>query len=567
MHNSQQVPFDIFSLTEKSASERMLWIAARLIEDGIAEQLMATDVQSVDSHYLDGSSEHPIELLARLSSNNHQQSFIAEQNITQQLCRQYQLDYGIEPRDDVLVVKPSLTSMYMRFWNMYLAGKNHSHVFVVASEPYTRYLWQPQVERIYGLPVHLSLQEPRLIKEQLDKTDSINEQAEDSSLTFDDADLDLTRVLNMVDTSSEQTIEKLNSWLLGNAFQLLASDIHLEQRRADVRVRFRIDGILSDYATLPKSTGVALLNRIKVLSGLDITESRMPQDGRISVSKEFGIQEVRVSSMPLITGEKLVMRIFDPSLLYQPLQQIFTDEQQYQLWLDLIGKSQGLILVTGPTGSGKTTTLYSTLAHLHSPRVNICTIENPVEMIDQRFNQVQVNNQIGMSFVRALENLLRQDPDIIMIGEIRDKETARIAVQAALTGHLVVATLHTNDALSAVHRMLDLAVPRFLLQATMKAVLAQRLVRLLCSECLAQATKNTCLNCRRTGYKGRRAVFELVAITDTIRDALAQENQAQMLTKMRQAGFGSLLQAGEQLVRQGLTDAEEVYRVCPSDTW
>ena len=566
MKCSQQDQFYVLSFSERSFNERMRWIASCLIQDAITKVLTAFDVQNVDSHYLDGSVEHPIELLARLSSNNHQQSLITEQKITRELCRQYRLDYGVEQCGELLPLKPAINNDYMNHWGIYPLGKSDARVFVSASEPYTRYFWQPYIERIYGLPVCLCLQEPRYINELIDKLGSTSKQQEDNVLELDNASLDLTRVLNIAESDSEQGIEHLSSWLLGNAFKLFASDIHLESRREDLRIRFRVDGVLSDYATLAKSTGIALLNRIKVLSGLDITENRVPQDGRISVSKEFGTQEVRVSSMPLITGEKLVMRIFDPNLLYQPLNQIFSDVGQYQLWLELVEKNQGLILVTGPTGSGKTTTLYSTLAHLHSPKVNICTVENPVEMIDQRFNQVQVNNQIDMSFVRALQNLLRQDPDIIMIGEIRDKETARVAVQAALTGHLVLATLHTNDALSAVHRMLDLGVPSFLLQATMKGVLAQRLVRLLCSVCFGKEEKSDCVSCRRTGYKGRRAVFELVAITGAVREALAQDDQSHLLAKIRQAGYASLMKSGERLVSQDLTDTKELYRVCPSDS-
>ena len=555
-------PASIFDLPGCSHNQRMAWIGRSLVQEALDDSIDidTTHPESLAKYYADGATEHPIQLLARITTHNQQKARITEQQVVHQLCHIYQLEYG-EP-EQLAPLKETASLEYQRHWHFYIAGHKDNTLIVLASEPYSRYYWQPHLERIYGLAIALHLLEPRLITEQLDKIDSSREIEVKGIASHT---IDLTRLLNIDETGEEgkeRSAEQISRWLLNQAFDQHASDIHLETRRTDLLIRYRVDGILSDYATLPQYTGQQLVNRMKVISGLDITESRLPQDGRMTISKETDVQEIRVSSMPLITGEKLVLRIFDPDALYQPLSDIFTDQQQLDLWRLLISNNQGLILVTGPTGSGKTTTLYSTMAQLHSPRINICTVENPVEMIDQRFNQVQVNTRIGMTFSRALQNLLRQDPDVIMIGEIRDEETATIAVQAALTGHLVLATLHTNDALSAIHRMGNLGIPSYLLQSTLKGVLAQRLARLICRDCKG----NQCPNCRHTGYQYRQALFELIAIDPDIREQLAATNQKDLLSIVRQSGYPSLLDAGQKLVSQQLTDTAEIYRVCPLET-
>ncbi len=377
-------------------------------------------------------------------------------------------------------------------------------------------------------------------------------------------------------------------WILQYAFDQRASDIHMEPRRDIGNIRFRIDGVLHQVYQMPAKVMAAVNSRLKILARLDLAEKRRPQDGRIKTRSPDGQEvELRMSSMPTAFGEKLVLRVFDPDSLLKDYTALGLSDAQEDTWRALTDQPHGIVLVTGPTGSGKTTTLYSTLRQLASDEVNVCTIEDPIELIEPQFNQLQVNTGLGVSFAQGVRTVLRQDPDIIMVGEIRDLETAEVAIQAALTGHLVLSTLHTNDAPAAITRMLDLGVPAYLLRATLLGVMAQRLTRRLCPHCrepgpvdaaewsaLAgvnapapkQLTRATgCLECRATGYLGRVGLYQLLEIGPKFRSLIDDKTDLASLRRAaRDSGSLSLREAGLNLVRSGETNAREVLRVTPS---
>jgi general secretion pathway protein E len=371
------------------------------------------------------------------------------------------------------------------------------------------------------------------------------------------------------------------------AFDQTASDIHIEPKREHTLVRMRIDGVLHTIYKLPKSVHSAIVSRIKNLSRLDMAEKRRPQDGRIKTDKGDMEVEIRVSTVPVAFGEKVVMRIMDPDILFRDLDKLGFDPLDLERYQKIIEMPHGIILVCGPTGSGKSTTLYSTLNRISTPTINITTVEEPIEMVHESFNQIAVQHQIGITFGSILRNILRQDPDIIMIGEMRDLETAENAIQAALTGHLVLSTLHTNDAPTAIMRMLDLGVPHFLLQATLVGILAQRLVRKVCNYCKEIADVDTdqlrnlgldvgrngtvqlahgkgCEKCRGTGYMGRTCIVELIPFTEAIRRLTqASADVDAIRAKAREEGMRTLRESAIDKLLKGVTTYEEVLRV----TW
>jgi len=373
--------------------------------------------------------------------------------------------------------------------------------------------------------------------------------------------------------------------LLGYAFEQRASDIHFEPKRNVTLVRLRIDGMLHDVHVIPKIVYQALVSRVKLLSGCNIAEKRRPQDGRIKRDQGGHEIELRVSTMPTAFGEKAVLRIFDPDVLLKTVNELGFSSTDLPKFNDFLGRTHGIILVTGPTGSGKTTTLYSVLKQLSKPELNIVTIEDPIEMVQEEFNQVAVRPAIDLTFANALRTVLRQDPDIIMVGEIRDQETAEHAVQAALTGHLVLSTLHTNDAPAAVTRLLDLGVPHFLILSTVIGIVAQRLVRVNCAHCAVPHTPTLeealalgmpvealqahnvrrgagCLHCRQTGYIGRDGVFQVMPISERIRGLIAKQTSSiALLDAAREEGMRTLREAAIEKVLQGVTTVSEMIRV------
>lgn len=373
--------------------------------------------------------------------------------------------------------------------------------------------------------------------------------------------------------------------LFSYAIQQRASDIHIEPKREQSLVRLRIDGVLHPVYKLPKKVHNAIVSRIKALSRLDMAEKRRPQDGRIKLDKGDAEVEIRVSTVPVAFGEKVVMRIMDPDILFQDLEGLGFSARDFETFKGFIERPNGIILVTGPTGSGKSTTLYSALRRLSTPEVNITTVEDPIEMVHEDFNQIAVQQGINITFSSILRNILRQDPDIIMIGEMRDLETAENAIQAALTGHLVLSTLHTNDAPSSIVRMLDIGVPYFLIQATVIGIIAQRLVRKICPYCrenyevdasalkilgietgldgkLTLAKGKGCVKCRNTGYLGRIGIFEIIPVTETIKELIRPESNIDLIGKKAEAeGMRTLRKDAVAKMLEGVTTYQEVLRV------
>jgi general secretion pathway protein E len=388
-------------------------------------------------------------------------------------------------------------------------------------------------------------------------------------------------------TSNDQHIVHAVNHLFLYAFDQNASDIHIEPKREISQVRMRIDGVLHVVYRLPKNVHSAIVSRIKNLSRMDMAEKRRPQDGRIKTDKGDVEVEIRVSTIPVAFGEKVVMRIMDPDILFQKLEKLGFSKEDYQRFNRFASLPHGIVLVTGPTGSGKSTTLYSLLRKLYRPEINVTTVEDPIEMVHEEFNQIAVQSQVGVTFGSILRNILRQDPDIIMIGEMRDLETAQNAIQAALTGHLVLSTLHTNDAPSSIVRLLDLGVPHFLIQATLVGILAQRLVRKICPRCkevfevdgaalmeqglnlggekrYRLARGKGCQHCRHTGYRGRTGVFEVMPYTPALRRLTSETADMSGLRQAAQKeGMQTLRQSAVHKLRNGITTVEEVLRV----TW
>jgi len=386
--------------------------------------------------------------------------------------------------------------------------------------------------------------------------------------------------------ANDRHVVKIVDWLLQYAFDQRASDIHIEPRRDVGKVRFRIDGMLHTVYEFPASITSAVIARLKILGRMDVAERRKPLDGRIKTKTPSGDEvELRLSTLPTAFGEKMVARIFDPDVVLKNFSELGLTSSDEKTWVNMVTEPNGIVLVTGPTGSGKTTTLYTSLKMLAKPEVNVCTVEDPIEMVEPAFNQVQVREETGVEFDSGVRALLRQDPDIIMIGEIRDKKTADMAVQAALTGHLVLSTLHTNDAPTAISRMIELGVQPFLLNATLLGVMAQRLVRTLCIHCkrevevseedwAALGTNNHiekpasmcesvgCKKCRNTGFLGRQGIYEMMPFSRELSELVSSEASLEAIKKEALAeGMNTLLMAGAKKIAQGLTTIGEVVRV------
>ncbi len=385
--------------------------------------------------------------------------------------------------------------------------------------------------------------------------------------------------------SSDQHIVHAVEYMLQHAYDSRASDVHIEPKREDGLIRFRIDGVLHDIQRIPRVVHRAIVSRIKTMSRLDIAEKRKPQDGRIKTVRKDSEIELRISTLPVAFGEKVVMRIFDPQVLLQDLSGLGFYPEELQLFADFIARPHGIILITGPTGSGKTTTLYSALKSIATTEQNVTTIEDPIEMVYDTFNQTAINTKIGITYASALRHILRQDPDIIMVGEIRDAETAQYAIQAALTGHLVFSTLHTNDASSSISRLEDLGVERFLIASTLIGAMAQRLVRRICEHCITERYLSAeeaetlrlsvpagkrikvhdgtgCFECRQTGYRGRSGIFEILPIDDKVKEMIIDGTEAPKIKREAiRAGMKTLRQSALRKLADGVTTFEEVVRV------
>jgi general secretion pathway protein E len=429
----------------------------------------------------------------------------------------------------------------------------------------------------------------RIITEVYGFRSSVKAAAQDMNVGINLGNLEQLVQLKSVDDleATDKHVVNAVEYMLHYAFDQRASDIHIEPKREYSQVRMRIDGVLHNISTLPRVVHNAVVSRIKMLARLDIAEKRRPQDGRIKTGKGEKETEMRISTLPVAFGEKVVMRIFDPTVLLQDLKALGFYQREYQLFESFVTRPNGMVLVTGPTGSGKTTTLYSSLKFLASPELNIVSIEDPIEMVVEDFNQVAVKNNIGITFAKALRNILRQDPDVIMVGEVRDGETAANAVQAALTGHLVFATLHTTDSGSAIGRLMDLDVEPFLISSTLVGIVAQRLVRMICQHCKSKSILTPdqinalhmkmpedstrklpvffgegCPACRGTGYFGRTALYEVMPISSKIVRLINERSDTKEIMKVaRLDGMMTLREAAIKKLAQGVTTFDEVIRV------
>jgi len=445
--------------------------------------------------------------------------------------------------------------------------------------------------RIAGRDVQLVVaSEPdilRAITEFYGLRHSVKRAERDLSAGIDLGNLEqLVRMKNEAEIeSSDQHIVNAVEFMLQHAFDTRASDIHVEPKREYSLIRFRIDGVLHDIQSIPKIVHAAILSRLKTLSRLDIAEKRRPQDGRIKTTRAGKEIELRVSTLPVAFGEKIVMRIFDPDVLMQDLSGLGFYPEETVVFNEFITRPHGIILVTGPTGSGKTTTLYSALKSIATRELNITTIEDPIEMVLEEFNQTAVQAKVGIDFAGALRHILRQDPDVIMVGEIRDGETAQYAIQAALTGHLVFSTLHTNDASTSISRLIDLGVERFLISSTLIGAMAQRLVRKICTKCITERTLSIeeaaslrlavpegrrikvkegqgCHECRGTGYLGRCGIFEILPIDESIKHLIVEGRDAPEIKREAvKNGMRTLRQSALRKLAEGITTFEEVVRV------
>ena len=543
------------------------------------------------------SRQHPLVRLASVAMSRAVDGKPLDiEMLTQYLAERVGLPYlRIDPlRVDVGKVADTMSASYAERHKVLPVQVTTKEVVVATAEPFIDD-WVAEVERQAKRPVRRVVANPQDIQRYtaeffaLAKSVRAAQKAGGSAgaSSFEQL-VELGRSNKQLD-ANDQGVVKVVDWLWQYAFDQRASDIHLEPRREQGVIRFRIDGVLHPVYQMPLGVMNAMVARVKLLGRMDVVEKRRPQDGRIKTRNQRGDEvEMRLSTLPTAFGEKMVMRIFDPDTAVKDLDALGFSPHDAQRWEGLIRRPHGVILVTGPTGSGKTTTLYSTLKRVATEEVNVSTVEDPIEMIEPSFNQTQVQPQLDFSFAEGVRALLRQDPDIIMVGEIRDLETAEMAVQAALTGHLVFSTLHTNDAPSAVTRLMELGIPPYLLNATLLGVLAQRLVRTLCVQCkqpdpdaplaaLTDAVKPWkltgsyhpykpvgCVDCRMTGFRGRMGLYELLTVSEALRDGIGSEPSLDALRRRAvQDGMRPLRMAGALRVAQGLTTLEEVIAATP----
>ncbi|GHD19849.1 secretion pathway ATPase [Halioglobus japonicus] len=504
--------------------------------------------------------------------------------------------YDIDPlKINVSAIAEVMSQAFAERHRILAVEVNDNEVVIASAEPWIR-AWESNLEHVLRKPIRRVLADPRAIArhtvEFYNMAGSVRSaKASDRS----DNRTNTTNLEQMLELGSmkepdanDQHIVNVVDWLLQYAFEQRASDIHIEPRREQGDVRFRIDGVLHSVYELPHQVCAAVTSRIKILGRMDVAEKRRPQDGRLKTRSPEGSEvELRLATLPTAFGEKLVMRIFDPEVLQKSFEQLGLAEDDLARWHQMTDGGNGIVLVTGPTGSGKTTTLYSTLRQLATSEVNVCTIEDPIEMVEDAFNQMQVNHGIDLDFSSGVRALMRQDPDIIMVGEIRDLETANMAVQAALTGHLVLSTLHTNDSPSSVSRLLELGVPAYLVKATVRGIMSQRLVRILCSACktmesvdldawqqLTTPWKITpprqvarpvgCKACRNTGYTGRKGIYEVLVNSPRVQEQIHSQLETSAIREaaMRE-GMRTLRLSGATRVARGETTIEEVMRVAP----
>ena len=571
-------------------------IAEGLVARADADQLIA-------DRRLHRTEHHPLVLIAdqKWKSLKAPHKVMHLEWLTEWLAQQVGLDYfHIDPlKINFAAVTEVMSNAYATRFKILPVEVTTREVVIATCEPYLKE-WEKELKPILRLEIRRVIANPldisRYQVEFYNLARSIKgaEKAGDQRSGIGNFEqlVEMGRNKGQLDANDQHVVHVVD-WLWQYAFDQRASDIHLEPRRDAGIVRFRIDGVLHQVYQIPMPVMNAMTSRIKILGRMDVVEKRRPQDGRIKTRTADGQEvELRLSTLPTAFGEKLVMRIFDPEVIVKDYADLGFSEDDKTRWNQMVAQPNGIILVTGPTGSGKTTTLYSTLRSLATPEVNVCTIEDPIEMIEPAFNQMQVTHGIDLGFAEGVRALMRQDPDIIMVGEVRDLETADMAIQAALTGHLVLSTLHTNDAASAITRLLDLGVAPYLLNSTILGVMAQRLVRTLCRHCKAKVPYESaraddtpweqfvapwkskrpehiylptgCLECRNTGYLGRVGIYEILLLSPAIRGLIhAEADLARIREQARKEGMKPLRISGAMKVAQGLTTVEEVLRVAP----
>lgn len=537
-----------------------------LVEQGLITAQAAQKVAPASG------SQHPLECIAAQGP--------CLETLTQWLARQVGQPYlRIDPlKIDVAAVVPLMSHAFAQRHGILAVAVDTHSVTIASAQPYVT-TWEAGLSQVLRRTIKRVVANPsdiqRCINEFYRLAKSVSG-ADEKMTTHGNLDLLSLGASDKEPDANDAHIVNIVDWLLQYAFGQRASDIHIEPCRDQGRVRFRIDGLLHDVYQFPPQVTMAVVSRLKSLGRMNVAEKRKPQDGRVKTRNPAGVEvELRLSTLPTAFGEKLVMRIFDPQVLLKDFDQLGLSNADQQRWHAMTRRSHGIILVTGPTGSGKTSTLYTTLRQLATREVNLCTVEDPIEMVEPAFNQMQVQHNIDLTFASGIRALLRQDPDIIMIGEIRDQETAEMAIQAALTGHLVFSTLHTNDAPSAISRLQELGVAHYLIKATLIGVMAQRLVRLLCSHCkrpLGQEDADGCAavgcaQCRDSGYRGRAGLYEIMLMGPALQALVTPGADVQALRREALAqGMSSLRMAGVEKVKAGLTTMTEVLRVTPGDS-
>ena len=547
-------------------------------------------------------SGHPLVVLAEMNYRSPQadRQLLDLEMLTRWIAEKAALPYfHIDPlKVDFTRVVDVMSSSYATTYSILPVAMTPTEVTIATSEPFLTG-WDREIEQITKKSVLRVVANPldvaRYTTEFFKLAQQVRGAAKTGSTALVSSFEQLVELGGKVEANDAHVIHIVD-WLLQYAFDQRASDIHLEPRREFGVARFRIDGVLHQVYQVPAGVMGAMTSRIKLLGRMDVVEKRRPQDGRIKTKVATGQNagrevEIRLSTLPTAFGEKLVMRIFDPEVVVRSYAELGFANEEAKLWENWIHRPSGIVLVTGPTGSGKTTTLYSTLKQLATDEVNVSTVEDPIEMVDPALNQMQVQHGIDLGFADGLRALMRQDPDIIMVGEIRDKETADMAVQAALTGHLVFSTLHTNDAASSVARLLELGVPNYLVNATLVGILAQRLIRTLCPHCKALGDPIDpalwkelvnpwrsiipdsvykpvgCLECRNTGYMRRTGLIEMLVMTDAMRALVAQEGDiVKMRSQAARDGLRSLRLSGAQKIANGVTTMDEVLKAAPPFT-
>jgi general secretion pathway protein E len=571
-------------------------VAEGLVPKEAAEKLIA-------DRRLHRGDHHPLTVISdqKWRSAKPPQKLMGVEWLTEWLARQTGMEYfHIDPlKINFSAVTEVMSSHYAARFKILPVAVNTKEAVIATSEPYVKD-WERELKQMLRLEIKRVLASPADISRYQVEFYNLAKSVKGAAQKGDHRSgignfeqlVEIGQSNKQLD-ANDQHIVHVVDWLWQYAFDQRASDIHMEPRRDAGEVRFRIDGVLHPVYQIPMPVMSAMTSRIKILGRMDVVEKRRPQDGRIKTRTGDGQDvELRLSTLPTAFGEKLVMRVFDPEVIVKDFSELGFSEDDKSRWKQMIDQPNGIILVTGPTGSGKTTTLYSTLKTLATPEVNVCTIEDPIEMIEPSFNQMQVQHGIDLGFADGVRALMRQDPDIIMVGEVRDLPTAEMAIQAALTGHLVLSTLHTNDSASAITRLLDLGVAPFLLNSTILGVMAQRLVRTLCKHCKEKIPFEEgragdmsweefvapwkakrpahiyrpvgCLECRNTGYTGRIGLYEILLLSPEVRRLInAEADVAKIREVAYKEGMKPLRISGAMKVAMGLTTLEEVLKVAP----